>query len=751
MRRAAVALCAGLLLLAGIFAAASPGSFVAGRSSGTMLYSQGRGNASSPAMTPFATAGASGATEADTGATTFFPNVKLPCDQAIAGALIGCGQLLEPEVTSGPDGTIYVTAQEGVPGGVDLWRRDAGTYEYKHVSKPDANEPLTSPIGLALGGGDNDVAVTTDGRVLVASLSLASAPVSYSTDRGESFTKVELANGLPNVDRMWLTTIGKSTVYYAYHDNEISQIWMVKSTDGGETWSEPVGMLPATMLPQWLAVQATVGNVQGDIVADPDGRVIIPFLSSTDATHNATPLGKPNGFYVVVTDANGENPVVHPVYEGDADIMGLFPAVASDAKGNLYGTWTDKHGVFLSISRDHGVTWSKPRTISSGPGNRSTVFPFVIAGSEGRVALAWLGTSSESNNDKTAQWITYFAQSLDALSATPHWTQVAASDHVVHAAAICLDGLACNVTGGDRRLAEVLQMGLTKDGRVLIAYPDSSSVPFGAWSFIAEQRFGPGMYADVTPTPPPPQPVKTPGGRLDRLLSKIGTARFFMTSTGGTVPDQNGATIDTFIDTGGLSPTPGSDAHVAYAGGLTNLQLPLPMTFQTEALKAPLIVGGAMTFTAFISEATSAVASAAGDPGAVTLRLIDVAPTGSTREITTQGAYYDAGVDITKNVFRFAVAKPFLLPKGHVLRAEVSWPLSQASEAAFYYGDEANASGFTIETFSGSLPRTPIPKPRPRVLGGHLPATGVGTPWIPAALILAAAAGLGFSLRRRRG
>lgn len=688
-------------------------------------------------------------------APTFFPNVRLTCDPDVSGALVGCGQLIEAEVTSAPDGTIYVTAQEGLPAGVDLWRRDPGTYEYKHISKPDANEPLTTPTGFALGGGDNDIAVTTDGRVLVATLSLVSAPVSYSTDRGETFTKVELANGLANVDRMWLTTIGKSTVYYAYHDNEISQIWLVKSTDGGETWSEPVPTIPADMLPQTAALQVTAGNVQGDIVADPEGRVIIPFLSPTDLAHNAVPMGKPNGLYVIVTDRDGENPTAHTVFEGETDIMGLFPAVATDTKGNLYATWTDKHGVFLSISRDHGVSWSGPRKISTGAVNRSTVFPFVIAGSEGRVALAWLGSSAATNNDKTAKWIVYFAQSTDALSSTPHWTQVVASDHVVHTAAVCLDGLTCNVIGGDRRLAEVLQMGLTKDGRVLIAFPDSSNSAIGAWSYIAEQRFGPGMYADVTPTPPLPPKVTNPGGRIGGLLKKLGTASFYMTSTGGTVPDQNGAIIDTVFDNGSgiaashLSSTPGDQAHVSHAGGVTNSQLGVPMAFQTEALKAPMTVGGAMTFTAYIAEPTSSVAEAAGAPGAVTIRLLDVSPDGSSREITTQGAYYEAGRDVTKNLFKFSVAKPYTIPKGDILSAEVSWPLGNTSETAFYYGDATFASGFTIEIFKGSVPRPPArPVRKPRVLGKNLPATGVGSTWLLGLTLMVASAAAGRSLRR---
>src|SRR5437764_3240055 len=117
------------------------------------------------AATDTATPGASGST----GPVTFYPNTKLTCSTTLAGAA-GCGQLLEPEVASGPDGTIYVTAQEGVPGGVDFWRRNPGSFQYVQLHKTDQNPVLTKSTGLALGGGDNDLSISSDGKVYVSSL-----------------------------------------------------------------------------------------------------------------------------------------------------------------------------------------------------------------------------------------------------------------------------------------------------------------------------------------------------------------------------------------------------------------------------------------------------------------------------------------------------------------------------------------------------------------------------------------------------
>jgi hypothetical protein len=706
------------------------------------------------------TAAASGSFSADaqaigsagSGGITFFPNVQMPCSTDVAGPL-ACLGLLEPEVTSGPDGTIYVSAQEGVPGGVNLWRRDPGSYEYVHVAKPDRNDPITSLTGLALGGGDNDLAVTTDGRVLVATLSLVSAPVSYSTDRGETFTKVELANGMPDVDRMWLTTVGKSTVYYAYHDNTLSQIWLVKSTDGGETWSPPVPVIPPDMLPQSVGIPfVTVGNVQGDIVADPDGRVYMPFLSSKGVDGNTTPLNKPDAYYVAVTDTNGENPTVHTVYEGDEDIQGLFPAIASDLAGNIYATWSNKHRVLLAISRDHGVTWSKPQAISTGAGNTSTVFPFVIAGSRGRVALAWLGSDAETNDVTEAKWKAYFAQSLNALDADPTWTQVVASDDFVHIGSICLEGLFCDVTGGDRSLAEVLQMGLTKDGRVIISYPTTRTG--ASWAYVAEQRFGPGMFANITPTPPPLQPDK-PGGIVRTLLKKLPPIiRFFTGEGAGStgLQDEQGNQVDAPGDTGGLSPAPGSEGHVASANEFTT-SFAVPLAFDGPTLTANQILGGNLVLTAFLSEPT---AGASGDvtAGTINVRLVDVAPDGMGVEIFYGETDYTAGVDASKGVYTYKIPGPYEVLKGHHLRAEISTLHSQYSAPArFYYGDATYPAGFAVDTFTRTsvLSSTPAPpKPKPRVKPG-LPATGVASSWLLGLTLLAAAAAVTRTLRRRPG
>ncbi|MFY9587703.1 MAG: sialidase family protein, partial [Actinomycetota bacterium] len=440
---------------------------------------------------------------------------------------------------------------------------------------------------------------------------------------------------------------------------------------------------------------------------------------------------------------NGENPVVKTVYEGDKDIMALFPAVASDLAGNLYATWSDRHGIFLSISRDHAETWSAPKKISSGAGNTSTVFPFVIAGSRGRVALAWLGTKAANNDDTSAEWHTFFAMTTDALTKNPTWTQVIASDHVVHKEAICLDGLNCQVTGGNRSLAEVLQMGLTRDGRVLITYPGTSAADLGGWSYVAEQRFGPGLYANVKPTPPSLVLKKrVPGGIFDGLLKRVGTSSyFFVGGEGGSgASDADGNQIDAPGDVGSLSNAQGDKGHVASANLYTTTFAGVPLVFDGASFAKTQIIGGKLRLTAFMKEPAYEAASAAGQAGTINISLLDVDAKGTAKEIAKGGTNYVAGVDATKGTYVFDIPKPWEVLKGHHLQAKLSFTIFTSGDATFYYGNAVYPSSFTVDRFEPVIVQgTKTTKPVAEK-GGHLPATGIGDETTLGILLLVTAA-----------
>jgi hypothetical protein len=98
-------------------------------------------------------------------------------------------QDIEPEIKSDIFGNIYVTAIDGVPGGVDLWKSIDKGASFVYLGHPDGAQdrcgapPLPTCVGGA-GGGDDSIDVSEGGYLYVSSLSLASVTVSTSMDGG---------------------------------------------------------------------------------------------------------------------------------------------------------------------------------------------------------------------------------------------------------------------------------------------------------------------------------------------------------------------------------------------------------------------------------------------------------------------------------------------------------------------------------------------------------------------------------------
>jgi hypothetical protein len=634
---------------------------------------------------------------------TFFPNVELTCDQVIAGP-IGCGQLLEPEAKSAPDGTIWVTAQEGAGGGVNMWVRDPKTFTYTHVAKIDGLPGVTDATGATPGGGDNELSISTDGDIQVSTLnSLATIGMAVTEGVGKPIEYNPQVANFVGVDRQWQAAYGPDTVYLTYHDIFVSQVWMVKSTDGGRTFGAPMPTLPAEMLPQLAGgLGLPNGNIHSNLVVDKDERVAFAFLAQESVQGNFTPLQKPNTVWVAITEPGGTNPTVHEVFAAPVgtSLQGLFPAIAVDRAGNLYAAWSDLHGVYVSISKDHAETWTPPIKVSAAS-DKAAVFPYVIAGDAGRVGLAWLGSTAADPSVEDAEWHVNYAYNLSALAKGTRWTQVRASDHVVHSGEICLEGLMCDATGGNRNLAEVLQIGLTRDGRVLIAYPDDSNpAHLAGWSWIAEQRGGPGLYARIKPKPPvPPKPGAVHGGVLPGKTKRVGATTLFLTpgadsGTGVPNPDPAGGELDAPGDVGAIAPAAGDSLHVASGNLWTTTFGGLPLAFDGPKLTKDLVLGGNVDLTAFLQEPT-----AEGIVGSISATLLDVAPDGAETAIATAGAGYEAGAAITETTYAFTPAKPYEVLKGHHLRVEVAFTCFCSSGMRFYYGDADYPARITMERF----------------------------------------------------
>ena len=75
--------------------------------------------------------------------------------------------------------------------------------------------------------------------------------------------------------------------------------------------------------------------------------------------------------------------------------------IGTDAAGKVYFAWSDSKNVYLDVSSNGGVTWTKPRRLN--PPGTAAVYPTVAGGMAGRVDVAWYGTNRSGNsNDSKA-------------------------------------------------------------------------------------------------------------------------------------------------------------------------------------------------------------------------------------------------------------------------------------------------------------------------------------------------------------
>lgn len=212
-------------------------------------------------------------------------------------------------------------------------------------------------------------------RIFVFDLLGACQTLSYSDDKGETWTTNPLACGTPPVDHQTLVAVPPlgpiATIGYPnmliWCSNRVADGACGRSFDGGLTWS-PGG-------DPYLGVSASdgeCGGLGGHLAGDADGRLYMP------TGH----CGYPD---VAVSSDGGLTWAVHRV----SDIVAgdTHTSVATDSAGNVYYGWfDDQQQPYLSYSTDHGTTWSKPMLVAP-PDVAKANFVMVAGGAPGHVAI----------------------------------------------------------------------------------------------------------------------------------------------------------------------------------------------------------------------------------------------------------------------------------------------------------------------------------------------------------------------------
>ena len=382
----------------------------------------------------------------------------------------------EPVSIVAQDGSIIVSAHAGTthiyknpeaaPGSGDFlvgygnqtlhWRSDDGgeTWDYIGLGGQGFGPHTPQSTGFS----DPDLAIDQGGRIYDVEIDLANDAVFSSVDDGQSWP-----HGHPLVapgDRPWLTALEKDEIFL--YVNSLPKSGQI-SRDGGLTW---------TKTPSPMVTSKSVNDP-----LNPDDGMIGPVglgafaISGNDGQswtrHELGPLGRATQFFGVLgVDSSGN------VYQA-----------AAGGYGGGNDTTPNGEVSFTYYERATGNVNEEKILIPTPPGD--ALWPWVMAGDDGRVAVVWYQSHAGAPKD----FYTYIAYTHNGYGTTvecsdgstrfiePQFTVVNASQRVMAHGDICLQGTACNANpnfeGGDRRLGDFFTVNFDHNGDLFIVSADT--------------------------------------------------------------------------------------------------------------------------------------------------------------------------------------------------------------------------------------------------------------------------------------
>ena len=384
---------------------------------------------------------------------------------------------------------------------------------------------IDSPVGLRPdappGGGDTDIAVDDQGFHYFVDLeSLINLGTAVTNDDGNTWRKNPVAVQNAAVDRQWYAmddgstaAAADNTIFLAFHETEVGTF--VYSSPGSTGPNDPVGGLvwqnASANAPRPLAADATCAQLRFDRVT----RNL--YYACNEGDHVRVTIG-----HVAPGQRTGIafHNVQLPVSPGGGGPGHLFPALATDAGGNVYAAWIDTsdNGVYYTSSTDQGESWTTPVRVSTSPANTAE-FLWAQAGSAGQLGLAWYATDTNGQPDSfpnwaddpqgstSVKWWGYAGVVSNAASLSPTVAQQRFTEKPMHYGQICNQGIGCTVSGGDRTMADYFALNFDRKGAIRIVYNDTTSQSHGAHLFEVRQLQGKTATGKSLNSPVPKSPM----------------------------------------------------------------------------------------------------------------------------------------------------------------------------------------------------------------------------------------------------
>ena len=423
---------------------------------------------------------------------------------------------------------------------------EAGPADWKDVSYLTTKTRSLDPIlftdqgtGRTFVSQLNDVyqvyQATGNGLTLIGVNSL----MAYSDDDGASWTPAQLNPPDGSYDHQTvgggpypaaLSALGNpvnkgSAVYYCAQAGLTA--YCSRSDDGGLNFGKAVPLYAAVSVNGSTAC----GGIHGHVKVAPDGTVYVPnyncggkqgLIVSTDA-----------GTTWTIRQVTGSLPPVAGILDPSVAISKDAPE-AGDTSNTIYFSYVGKQAgtipaseasdnhVYVTASKDRGLTWSAPVDIGTTVGVKNAVFPSAVAGDANRAAVAFIGTSMSGNHeaaDFKGTWFGYVAHTYDGGRT---WTTVNATPKGPVQREACI----WNEGGNNpcRNLLDFNDATVDDKGRVLFAFADGcidgcetgGPNSYSAKASIARQSGGKGLFAQYDmPEPVVPKSPYLTGFRDD--------------------------------------------------------------------------------------------------------------------------------------------------------------------------------------------------------------------------------------------
>ena len=399
----------------------------------------------------------------------------------------------EPAITADYAGNLYTCGPTGFSQANDYAQVSTDGGDQFHL----LGTPPRGQLGNAQAGGDCALATAktknAQGHYQLAYAGLG--PLSgFSTatsgDVGRSIVGSPDSESIPAVDRQWIAFTDAKTAFLTYNHQALNKV-VQKSTDGGLTYGPDV---------QVANEAGRIGQIRAIPSSITHGKpwVYFPYSAGTLVKIALSKDGGDTWSQCVAVDAKTSP---------DAG----FVSADNDSKGDVYVTYAEAGGgrdtYLTAITFDKFKNCDGPNTPDNSAKNNknpgfvpkirmnrdpvtTSVMPWVTAsGAPGRVAVAYYGSTLDgdaNNSDFHTSWFVYVAQTLNALATNPAVGQVRATTHPFHYDSICLNGLGCDVSGGDRSLVDYFTMDYDRKRHdLVIVYSQANKRPGDAQGVIS--------------------------------------------------------------------------------------------------------------------------------------------------------------------------------------------------------------------------------------------------------------------------